>query len=147
MNVTSSRLPGSSTRARFSPKTSDNTVARAIAASGPGTLRTAAGSRGHSTRTASVSKPISSASSWWPTIWPGSARMFAIAELWAEPPSRTCSWLSTIVTPIPASMPCTIAGEIASAPRAIRLSPSRICSAPAATVMAQVTAHPKVVIV
>jgi hypothetical protein len=44
-------------------------------------------------------------------------------------------------------MPCTIAGEIASAARAIRLSPSRICSAPAATVIAQVVAQPNVVMV
>ena len=52
-----------------------------------------------------------------------------------------------MVTPIPASMPCTIAGEMASAARAIRLSPSRICSAPASTVIAQVTAQPNSAIV
>ncbi len=45
---------------------------------------------------------------------------------------------------MPASIPCTIAGEIASAALAILLSPNRICTAPAATVIAQVTAQPKV---
>lgn len=48
---------------------------------------------------------------------------------------------------MPASMPCTTAGEMASAARATRLSPNRICSAPARTVIAQVTAQPNSAIV
>lgn len=142
-----SRSPGRSTRGRVIPAATDSTVTSAIAASGPGTLRTDAGSRGQTSRMPMVSTPITAAVSWWPTIWAGSSAMFLSAELWAVPPSTTWSWPRTIVTPIPASMPWTMAGEIASAARAMRLSPSRIWSAPAATVIAQVVAQPNVAMV
>lgn len=47
-----------------------------------------------------------------------------------------------MVMPIPASIACTTTGAIASAARAIRLSPNTICRIPAPTVIRQVTFHP-----
>lgn len=142
-----SRSPGSSTRGNVMPATSEITVATAIAASGPGTLRTAADRPGQTTRITMMSSPITAAASWWATTCAGSSTMFSRAELCACPPSTTWSWPSTIVTPMPASIPCTMAGEIASAARAMRLRPNSTCSAPASTVIRHATAHPKVAIV
>ena len=48
-----------------------------------------------------------------------------------------------MVMPMPASMACTTTGEIASAARAMRLSPNRTCRTPAATVIKHVTPQPK----
>ena len=59
-----------------------------------------------------------------------------------SPPSTMCSCASTIVTPMPASTPCTTAGEMASAPLATLLIPSSTWIAPASTVMAQVVGQP-----
>ncbi|GAA1146676.1 hypothetical protein GCM10009664_13420 [Kitasatospora gansuensis] len=47
-----------------------------------------------------------------------------------------------MVRPTPASMPCTTAGETASADLATRKVPSSSCRSPAATVTAQVTCQP-----
>ena len=44
---------------------------------------------------------------------------------------------------MPASIPCTTAGEIASAARPVRVRPNSTCTTPAATVIAQVTPQPK----
>ena len=68
--------------------------------------------------------------------------MLRQAELSELPPSSTWTCCRAIVMPMPASMACTTIGEIASAARPIRLSPKQICSTPAQTVMAQVTAQP-----
>ena len=69
--------------------------------------------------------------------------MFCHTELREDPPSRTWTCCSAMIAPIPASMACTTTGEIASAALATRLRPSRICTSPAATVIAQVTFQPK----
>ncbi len=74
--------------------------------------------------------------------WPGSAATLSTAELSGLPPSTTCSCPTAIVTPMPASMACTIAGLIASAPRATRTAPSASWASPARTVMAQVARQP-----
>ena len=46
------------------------------------------------------------------------------------------------MTPMPASMACTTIGEMASAARPSLLRPNTICSNPAHTVIAHVTAQP-----
>ena len=47
-----------------------------------------------------------------------------------------------MVMPMPASIACTTMGEIASAARPARVRPKTICSRPAHTVIAHVTAQP-----
>src|SRR4051794_35313295 len=138
---------GRSTRGRLMPVATDRPVASATAASGAGTRRTAFGSRGQASRTPRVTTPMSTAWSWCVAICPGRASTLASAEPCAEPPRTTCSWPSTRVAPMPASRPCTIAGETASAARARRVRRKRIWSRPAATVIAQVTGQPWVAIV
>ncbi len=74
--------------------------------------------------------------------WPGRPRTFATAELCGVPPSTMCSWASAMVTPMPASMPCTMAGLTMSADRAVRRAARPSWQNPASTVMAHVVRHP-----
>lgn len=78
-----------------------------------------------------------------PMICPGRPIRLCQAVLLDFPPSSTCVCCRAMVIPMPASMACTTTGEIARAARATRLSPNRTCTAPAATVMKQVTPQPK----
>ncbi len=121
-------------------------VAARTAASGAGTIRAQRparpGSRPQPTSTATVTAPISSAARCGCSSWPGSAAALSSAELSGLPPSTTCSCPIAIVTPMPASMPCTIAGLMASAARATRAAPRASCTKPARTVIAQVARQP-----
>lgn len=58
------------------------------------------------------------------------------------PPSAMCTWATAMVTPIPASMPWTTAGDTASALRATRRQPRPSWANPAMTVIAQVVRQP-----
>lgn len=59
-----------------------------------------------------------------------------------SPPSRMWICCRAMVMPMPASIACTTIGEIASAARPSLVTPKMICSRPAQTVIAQVTAQP-----
>ena len=48
-----------------------------------------------------------------------------------------------MVTPMPASIACTTTGATPSAARATLITPNRICSAPAQTVITHVICQPK----
>ncbi|SLH15607.1 Uncharacterised protein [Mycobacteroides abscessus subsp. abscessus] len=132
----------STIRSTSSGSTSDSTVAATTATSGPGTTRTFSGRYFQPSITATTSTPTSAAPVFIDVSRPGSAVMLCHAELCDDPPSNTCTCCRAIVTPMPASIACTTTGATASAARAIRLSPNRICSAPAATTMKQVTRQP-----
>lgn len=89
-----------------------------------------------------VNAPIAGAAGLKCSNWSGRARALPSAELCGEPPSTMCSWASAMATPMPARVPCTMAGLTASAARAARREPSRICRNPAAMVIAQVVRQP-----
>ncbi len=137
---------GRSTRGRVSPASAAKAVAVATAASAAGTLRRASptrpGSRGQPSSTARVTALTPSAAGCRWANWPGSPSTLATAELCGVPPRTMCSWASAIVTPTPASMPCTMAGLTMSAERAVRSAASPSWQQPASTVTAQVVRHP-----
>ena len=140
------RQDGRSTLGRVSPASAAVAVAAVTATSAAGTLRrarpTRPGIRVQASRTASVRALIDSAATWGWANWPGSARMLSTTELRGEPPSTMCSWATAMVMPMPASMPCTIAGLTARAERATRRKPRPSWARPARTVMAQVVRQP-----
>ncbi len=143
---------GRSTRASRRSSVIASVVAAATAASGPGTLVSRAPnspyrpgsrpSRGQPSSTAAVTAPTTRADGCGAASWLGRASRLARDELCGEPPRTTCNCAIAMARPTPASMPCTMAGETASAVRATRLTPSRSWSRPAASVMAQVACQP-----
>ncbi len=120
-----SSQPGSETRGSAVPALAE--VATAMAASGAGTVRAhrpaRPGSRGQATSTATVTAPISRVAACGCANSPGSAARLLSAELLGLSPSTTWSWPIAIVTPMPASIACMIAGLTASAARATRSAP------------------------
>ena len=140
--IASSNDPFSWMRGMSSPAIIATALAATMATSGPGTLRTGAGTQRHATRMPMTSRPTSM------PVWSaeisciGSSTTLRQAELSELPPSSTCTCCRAIVMPIPASMACTTIGEMASAARPTRLIPNKICNSPAQTVMKQVTAQP-----
>lgn len=120
----------------------ESAVTPTMATSGPGTRLIGAGTQRHATSVTMTSMPSRNPGPWRFISPAGSCSMFSHALLLDLPPSSTCSCCSAMVMPMPASMACTTTGEMASAARATRLRPNRICRMPAPTVMAQVTAQP-----
>ncbi len=137
---------GRSTRGTASPASTATAVAPATATSAAGALRrnfpARPGRRGQQSRAATVSALMANAAGWTCANWAGRPRALSTAELWGVPPSTMCSWARAMVTPMPPSMPCTIAGETASAERATRSADRPIWASPARTVMAQVVRQP-----
>ncbi len=143
---------GSSTRASRRLNAIDSAVAAVMATSAPGIRASRAPnspalpgsrpSRGQPQRMVTASAPTISAGGCGAANCPGSASRLASAELCGEPPSTRWNWAMAIAKPTPASMPCTTAGETASAVRARPRAPSRSWSRPAARVMAQVACQP-----
>lgn len=127
---TCERQDGRSTRAMPGAASEATVVAVTTATRAAGTRRAPLpirpGIRGHRTRTAMVSAPMSGAAGLNRPNWSGRASALATAELCGEPPSTMCSWASAMATPVPARVPWTMAGLTARALRAARSEPSRI---------------------
>ena len=134
--------PLSSMRVTSRARTIDSTVAVTIAISGPGTTRSGAGAQRQPTMIAMTRAPSAIPAGFASAMCTGRWAMLCHTELCDSPPSRTWTCCSAIVMPIPASIACTTIGETASATRPSLVRPKTICSTPAQTVIAQVTAHP-----
>lgn len=145
----SSRFPSIETCLIGAWKTKSMATTTAMATSGPGTILTLAGIRSQAMSTARAITPMKSAIPWLASgSAPGASalqRSTGIAAMfWRPLPSGTKSsmminWPETIRTPIPASMPCMTAGEIARNHRPNLASAITICNPPASS-----TATPRI---
>ncbi len=137
---------GRSTLGSFSAASEAAAVAPVTAIRAAGILRRSCparpGTRGQSSSKARVSALTETAAGCISANWAGRARRLSGTELCGVPPRTMCSWATAMVTPMPASMPCTMAGLTASALRATRRHPRPSWTTPARTVMAQVVRHP-----
>ena len=139
----SSKVSGRSTRFTSIFMRMETTVPTTTATSGPGIAFNAGTfSFFHTTRIANVRHPRIAA---WTLITPsclGIPIRFTSGELCGEPPSTTWICASAIEMPMPASIPCTTAGAMISAPRATLNQPSSNCTPPAHAVMRHIVCQP-----
>ena len=138
----SSSEPFNAMRGTSSANATDTELAATIATSGAGTFRTAAGAQRHATSIAMTKRPRAIPAMSTRPACRGRAARLCHAELCDSPPRRTWICCRAMVIPMPASIACTTIGEMASATRPTLLNPKMICSAPAHTVIAHVTAQP-----
>ena len=139
-SLVSSKVSGRSTRFTSIFAMMETIVPVTTATSGPGMALN--GSFFQTMRIATVSKPRIAACVFTRPSCFGIPSRFTTGELCGEPPSTTWICASAMEMPIPASIPCTTAGAMISAPRATLNQPSKSCTTPAQAVIKHIVSQP-----